>query len=56
MRYKETKGHLPFMKAKKYAPEDETLSVDSLSGRTSDEKKHSEKTVVPAARTLSESA
>lgn len=53
LRYKETKGHLPFMKSKKYNQEVETVSVES-SELVSDEKNISGKNVVPAARTVSD--
>lgn len=57
MRYKETKGHLPFMKTKKH--NDETMSNDGSSGvveRSSDDKTMPKKTVPTTERMTSGSS
>jgi len=53
MRYRESKGHLPFMKAKaQAAASDEDMSDNGARGSNSDVRE--EKVVVPTARTISE--
>jgi len=58
IRYKEVKGHLPFMKAKTFPQgavgENQSGTSSAIFERNSDDEKEPKKVVVPATRTISD--